>query len=492
MRVLFASSEVFPLIKTGGLADVSAALPVALAAAGMDMRILMPGYPDALAQAGELRELGNLGDPLGVGHESTLVEGRLPGSDVPVLMIACPALYDRPDGPYHDGAGQDYADNAVRFGLLSRVAAQCAMDGCPDGWRPDVLHANDWQTGLAPAYLHAWNAKDAAATLFTIHNIAYQGRFPKEAVPQLGFPWEMFVIDGFEYYGTLSFLKAGLFYSDTLSTVSRRYAKEIQTAPFGGGLEGVLANRAADLTGIVNGADYEVWNPANDGYLPHRYGPKTVETGKAANKAALQAEMGLTVDPDAPLVIIVSRLNDIKGMDLVLGVLPALLRLGGQLAVVGTGDKSLEAGFLAASRHNPGQVAVSIGYFESQAHRLLAAGDILLMPSRYEPCGLTQLYALRYGTVPVVHATGGLADTVVDTTYDTLVNRTATGFVFEHANVGALQWSIERAVSLYRNKRDWRRVQTNGLARDFGWGRSAEQYIALYRTLAPPVADQNA
>jgi starch synthase len=295
----------------------------------------------------------------------------------------------------------------------------------------------------------------------------------------------MFTIDGLEYYGQLSFLKAGLFYSDKLSTVSPRYAKEIQTAQFGGGFDGLLATRAADLTGILNGADYDVWTPAADPCLTKTYTAKGVAAGKAANKAALQADMALDADPDAPLVVIVSRLNDSKGMDMVLGVLPSLLRLGGQLAVVGTGDKVLETGFLAAARHNPGRVGVAIGYDETLAHRMMAAGDILLMPSRFEPCGLTQLYALRYGTIPVAHATGGLADTVVDTTYDSLLNRTATGFVFEHANAGALQWSIERAVALYRNKKDWRRVQANGLAANFSWGRSAERYMALYRDLAP-------
>lgn len=481
MRVLFASSEVFPLIKTGGLADVSGALPAALAAAGADVRILLPGYPEAMDKADGKRQVGPLGDPYGSG-EASLVSAKLPGSGVPVWLLDCPALFDRPGGPYQNPTGHDWPDNDLRFGLLSWATARLCTDASPVKWRPQVMHANDWQTGLAPAYLHDWNPVGRPGTVFTVHNIAYQGQFAAATVARLGFPPEMYAIDGFEYYNQLSFLKAGLFYSDKLTTVSPRYAKEVQTAAYGCGIEGLLAQRAADLTGILNGADYGVWNPATDALIPHRYSPTDLDA-KAKNKAALQAELGLAVDADVPLMVIVSRLNDHKGMDLVLAVLPAILKLGAQLAVVGSGDHSLEEAFTGAAAMLPRQVAVRLGYSEELAHKLMAGGDILLMPSRFEPCGLTQFYAFRYGTVPVAHATGGLADTVMDTTYDTLMTGTATGFAFEHLNAGAFQWAVERAVALFAQKPQWRKIQAACLRQDFGWEQAAGHYLDLYRKL---------
>ena len=335
---------------------------------------------------------------------------------------------------------------------------------------------------VSDGVVEAWDMPSRPGTVFTIHNIAYQGQFPPEMVERLGFPPEMFAVDGLEYYDTLSFLKGGLYYSDRLTTVSPRYAKEIQTPAFGCGIEGLLANRSADLTGILNGADYGVWNPATDPHLAYPYTPGDAE-GKARNKAALQAELGLASSAGTPLLVIVSRLNDHKGMDLVLAALPALLRLGTQVAVVGTGDPLLEEGFRAAAAAHPTQVAARIGYSEQLAHRLMAAGDMLLMPSRFEPCGLTQFYALRYGTVPVAHATGGLADTLVDTGYDTLMTGTANGFVFEHCNAGAFQWAIERAVALYARKDQWRKIVTTCVGQDFSWGRSAARYLDLYKSL---------
>jgi starch synthase len=482
MRVLFASSEVFPLVKTGGLADVSGALPAALAQSGEDVRILLPGYPDAIRGAGAKKSVASLGDPFGLGAEATLLSGKMPGSGVPVWLVDCPALFERAGGPYQDPQGRDWPDNALRFALLSWTAAHLCTESSPLKWRPQVLHANDWQAGLAAAYLHAWSPAQRPATVFTIHNIAYQGQFPAEMVARLGFPPEMYAVDGFEYYDTLSFLKAGLFYSDRITTVSPRYAKEIQTPAFGCGMQGLLAHRGAELTGILNGADYEVWNPAADTHLDHSFIPGDV-VGKGCNKAALQAELGLAQAPDAPLMVIVSRLNDHKGMDLVLAALPNILRLGAQVAVVGTGDRTLEDGFRAAAAAHPSQVAARIGYSEPLAHRMMAGGDMLLMPSRFEPCGLTQFYAFRYGTVPVAHATGGLADTLVDTGYDTLMTGKANGFVFEHCNVGAFQWAVERAVGLYAKKDQWAKIVKACIAQDFGWGRSAALYRDLYKAL---------
>ncbi|MGE5547545.1 MAG: glycogen synthase GlgA [Solirubrobacterales bacterium] len=482
MRVLFASSEVYPLVKTGGLADVSGALPAALIAAGIDVKVLMPAYPEALAKVENKRQVGVLGDPFGLG-EARLISGKIPGTGVPVWLVDCPPLYERDGGPYQDAAGHDWADNALRFGLLSWAAAHLCTDGSPVKWRPHVLHANDWQTGLAAAYLEAWGVTPRPATMFTIHNMAYQGLFPADALARLGLPAALFHMDGLEYWGTLSFMKGGLVYSDALTTVSPRYAKEIQSGPHGCGLEGLLVHRSAALSGILNGADYAVWTPAEDPHLSARYQPADFVDGKAANKAALQRELGLAEDPDAPLMVIVSRLNELKGMDMVLAVVPALLRHGAQLAVVGTGDRALEDGFRAAAAGNPQQIAVNIGYSEPLAHRLMAGGDMMLMPSRFEPCGLTQFYAFRYGTVPVVHTTGGLADTVSDTTFDSLMTGAATGFVFEHANVGAFQWCIERAVGLFRQKEQWRKIQSACVRQDFSWERSAAKYIEHYKAL---------
>jgi starch synthase len=484
MRVLFTASEVYPLVKTGGLADVAGALPEALARAGIDVRVLLPGYPEALDKAEDKQVIGSLGDPLAIGAEVRLIAARMPGSGLPLRLVDCPALYDRKGGPYQDADGSDYPDNALRFGVLSWVAAQLSL-GCESGgWTPEVLHANDWQTGLAAAYLDHWQVEARPGTAFTIHNIAYQGRFSSDTVTRVGLDWSMYHMGGLEFWGSMSFLKAGLQYSDRITTVSRRYASEIQTAPFGCGFEGLLKHRAADLVGILNGADYAVWNPADDAHLDVRFGPHDFEAGKAANKKALQERLGLEVKADKPLLVIVSRLTDQKSADVVLSALPSILRQGAQLAVLGTGDHGLEDAFRAAARSNPRQVAVEIGYSEGTAHRLMAAGDMLLLPSRFEPCGLTQFYAFRYGTVPVAHFVGGLADTIVDTTYDALLSGTATGFVFDHANAGALQWTLERAIALYRRRDDWRRVQVAGFAQDFGWHRSAERYIDLYRTLA--------
>mgnify|MGYP000934309393 CR=1 FL=1 len=483
MRVLFTASEAYPLIKTGGLADVSGALPAALNTAGAEVRLLLPGYPEAMDRAEAKRQVGSLGDPLGVGAEVRLVSAKMPGTGVPVWLLECPVLYDRPGGPYQDATGHDWTDNPLRFGLLSWAAAHLCTEGSPSKWRPQVLHANDWQAGLGAAYLQAWDVVDRPATVFTIHNIAYQGQYPADTVPRLGLPWEMYGIDGLEYYSQMSFLKAGLVYSDRLTTVSPRYAKEIQAAPHGCGMEGLLAQRAADLIGILNGADYGVWNPAADPHLPHPYEPRDFVAGKAANKAALQRELGLEENPDVPLMVIVSRLNDLKGMDMVLAVMPVILRLGAQLALVGTGDRGLEDGFRAVAANNPRQVAVTIGYSEPLAHKLMAAGDMLLMPSRFEPCGLTQYYAFRYGTVPVAHATGGLADTVVDTTYDSVITGTATGFSFEHANAGAFQWCIERALGMFGQRDQWRRIQASCVGQDFSWDRSAARYVELYKSL---------
>jgi starch synthase len=482
MRILLVSSEVFPLAKTGGLADVSGALPAALAGLGLDARVLMPGYPQAMEMALRKRKVAALGSPLGLG-ETTLVQGVIPGSEVPLWLIDCPALYARSGGPYQDEHGRDWPDNPLRFALLSWVAARLGQKATSINWQPAILHANDWQAGLAAAYLHAWGG-DRPGTVLTIHNIAYQGLFAPDILPRIDLPWSMYGIDGLEFYGHASYLKAGVFYSDKLTTVSPSYAREIQTADHGCGLEGLLAHRAADLVGILNGADYGVWDPATDPHIAKRHAPGDL-SAKAANKAALQRELGLPESPDAPLLVVVSRLNEHKGMDMVLATLPVLLHLGAQLAVLGTGDKPIEEAFQAAAAANPRQVAVRIGYSEPLAHRMQAGADMLLMPSRSEPCGLTQFYAFRYGTLPVVHRTGGLADSVLDASYDALMTGEATGFVFDQPTASALQWCLERAVALYRQPPQWKKLRKSAMAQDFGWAASAKRYRDLYRSLRP-------
>jgi starch synthase len=489
MKLLFASSEIFPLAKTGGLADVAGALPIALHRAKLDIRMLMPAYRGVAEQA-KARPIANLGDPFGLG-DTILLEGHLPKHNLPLWLIDNPSLFDREGGPYQDTDGIDWPDNDLRFGLLSWAAARLSQANSPVGWVPDILHTHDWQTGLASAYLKAWG-EPRPGLVFTIHNMAYQGLFPSALLPRLGLPWSFYTMEGLEYWSQLSYLKAALVYADKLTTVSPTYAREIQTSAYGFGMEGILAYRARDLRGILNGADVSIWDPSRDPHLQYPYGIDDVGPGKAANKAALQKELGLPQIPDAPLLVVISRLSDQKGMDLLLSVMPAVIAQGGQLALLGTGQSELEDAFLALAGARPNHVAMHIGYSEEMAHRLQAGGDILLMPSRFEPCGLTQIYAMRYGTLPVVNRTGGLADTVVDATYDAMLLGTATGFLFEQPTASAFQWGIERAIGLYRHPDQWSRLQLSAMQQDFGWDRSAAEYLALYRSLRPNASRRTA
>ena len=482
MRVLFVSPEIFPLVKTGGLGDVAGALPVALAAAGADLRLLMPAYA-GLRQAADAKPAASLGNPFGLG-ETTLLKGRLPGSRMPLWLVDNPALFDRPGGPYQDSDGLDWPDNDLRFALLGWAAARLSSAASPLAWRPDILHGHDWQCGLAGAYLEAWGGP-RPGIVFTIHNMAFQGNFPPSLMPRVALPWSLYTMAGCEFWGHFSYLKAGLVYADRLTTVSPSYAGEIQLPASGFGFEGLLAERAAVLSGILNGADYRIWDPSADGELPQPYGADDVAAGKAANKAALQAELGLTLDPGAPLLVVVSRLSDQKGMDLLLAALPAALAQGAQLALLGSGEKHYEQAFQSLAAARPAQVAVRIGYSEPLAHRLQGAGDVLVMPSRFEPCGLTQIYALRYGTVPLVRRTGGLADTVVDAAYDSMLQETATGFAFDLPTASALQWSLERAIGLYRRPTQWQKLQRQGMRQSFTWDQAAAAYLDLYQQVRP-------
>ncbi len=477
LRILFVASEAHPLIKTGGLGDVAGALPAALQTEGHDVRLLLPGYRGALERAGRLEEVTRLTLPPAA-TVARLMEGRLPGSQVPVWLADCPAAYDRDGGPYLDPLGHPWEDNAVRFALLARVAAAIALGQAGIAWRPDVVHANDWQTALTPVFM-----KDAAqrpASVFTVHNLAYQGLFDRTLLGRLGLPESLWSPESLEFHGQLSFIKGGLVYSDMLSTVSPTYAREIRTPDFGCGLDGLLRHRADRLAGILNGIDDSEWDPARDPRIAHHYDCGHIP-GKYANKRALQAENSLEENPRAPLLGMVSRLVRQKGIDLVLEAIPHLMQERAQLVFLGSGERSYEDALRSAQRRYPGRIAVRIGFDEGAAHRIESGADMFLMPSRFEPCGLNQLYSLRYGTVPIVRRIGGLADTVVDATAASLQAGTATGIAFDGDSVEALVAALTRALALYADAPAWHRLMVSGMQRDFSWRESARRYADLYR-----------
>ena len=475
MKVLFATSEVAPLVKTGGLGDVSGALPAALRAIGVDVRILVPGYRQVIAQLAQSQVVATF-DALPGFPPARLLCGTM-AHDVPLLVLDCPVLYDRDGGLYQDAGGRDWADNALRFGLLSRGAAVLGCNESPLAWRPDLVHCNDWQTGLTPAYLHF--AQGSAPSILAIHNLLFQGIFPPETVNELHLPPSCFSIDGVEYYGNLSFLKAGLFYADHITTVSPNYAQEIQQEPLGFGMQGLLASRRSKLTGILNGIDIEEWNPATDPHLTKKYSRARM-AGKAADKEALQSRMGLNLDPGVPLLGVVSRLTHQKGLDLLLEIAPRLTGLPAQLVMLGTGEAQMQAAARDLSRRYPGKIGAHIGFSEDISHQIEAGADLFVMPSRFEPCGLNQLYSQRYGTPPIVHATGGLADSVVDCTPETLKDGSASGFAFHGMTADNLYAAIQRAIGLYRDRAKWKTLRKNCMSKDFSWQRSAEAYRAVY------------
>ena len=473
--ILFVTSEMAPWVKTGGLGDVAAALPAALQRARHDVRVLIPAYPALLAafpQASLLAELPALAPAL---PPARLLAAEADG--LPLLLLDCPELFDRPGNPYLDAHGLDWADNGIRFGLLSRVAALLGQPASPLDWRPDVVHLNDWQSALAPAWLHY---EGGAASVVTVHNIAFQGNFAADLLPALGLPDQAWRFDGVEYHGPLSFLKAGLQLATLISTVSPTYAQEIQDEAFGYGLAPLLRHRAGALRGILNGVDSALWNPAADPALAVPYAANRL-AAKRENKRALQNEMDLTVAEDRPLFGIISRLTEQKGLDLLLTLGEGITRLPAQLAILGSGDKTMEAGFTDLATRFPGQIAVKLGFDETLAHRIEAGADCFLMPSRFEPCGLNQMYSLRYGTPPIVRATGGLADTVIDVSEATLADKTANGFVIAEATPHALWLALERATRCWHDRKLWQRIQQNGMRRDFSWEHAAHDYTTLYR-----------
>jgi starch synthase len=474
LDVLAVASEIFPLIKTGGLADVAGALPGALAAEGVAVRSLVPGYPrvlDALDGGVAVASLNDL-----FGGAAHIVAAHASGLDL--FVIDAPHLYARDGDPYRGPGGGDWADNAFRFAALSRVAVLLAQ-GLVDGYRPDVVHAHDWQAGLAPAYLHYAGAIEPA-TVMTIHNLAFQGQFPAYLLSSVGLPEEAFSIQGVEYYGAVGYLKAGLQFADRITTVSPTYAAEIRTPAGGMGMDGLLRARADVLSGILNGIDTTVWDPATDRHLVATFDADRLAL-RAANKAALQDRFGLRRDPGTLLFGVISRLSAQKGIDLLLAALPVLLDGGGQLVVLGSGDASLEAGLRAAAGPD---VNAHIGYDESLAHLIQGGCDALLMPSRFEPCGLTQLCALRYGALPVVAHVGGLCDTVIDANEMALAAGIGTGFHFVPVQAEMLAAAILRALAVWRQPDVWRRLQRNAMQTDVSWRRPAAQYAALYRELS--------
>ena len=482
MRVLHAGAEIFPLVKTGGLADVLGALPQALISAGADVRLVLPGLPAIVQGLQQQREPHELGAAFGAARV-TLRFGCLAHSGVPAYVVDAPFLYQRPGNPYLAADGAEWPDNAQRFALLGWVAAHLASAELDPDWKPDVLNLHDWHAAMACAYLAA-HPGNAAATVYTVHNLAYQGLFAADDYPLMGLPNRFMVPQGLEFHGQFSFMKAGLAYAQRVTTVSPTYAGEMATAEFGCGLDGLVRLRGKDVSGILNGVDPAVWSPDTDRYIAARYSSAAL-LGKQACKTALQRALGLDVAAQAPLFAVVSRLTSQKGLDLVLDKLPELVAQGAQLAVQGSGDAALEAAFTAAAAQYRGQVAVQLGYDEAFAHQMIAGADAMLVPSRFEPCGLTQLYALRYGTVPVVRRVGGLADTVVDAGQGAVVDERATGFMFGPATPDALGGALTRAVVRYRQNAQWRRLMLRGMAQDFSWGSAAEKYLALYRGMLP-------
>ena len=476
MRVLFATSEIAPWVKTGGLGDVAAALPPALRRAGMDVHVLVPWYPAIARAFPDAPVIAELPATTGIFPGAALRSAIAPDG-TPLLLLDCMACYAREGNPYLGSDGRDWHDNAVRFGLLSYVAALLASAASPLDWQPDILHCHDWQTALAPAYLR-YTLKPVAKSVLTIHNLAFQGLFGSHTLRELGLPPQAWTVDGVEYYGHLSFLKGGLQHADHITTVSPTYAQEIQTDTDGMGMAGLLRYRSTALTGILNGIDTQQWNPAIDPHLATHYASVTLGN-KTGNKRALQKKMGLVVTEDKPLFGVVSRLSGQKGLDLLLACADDMIKLPAQLIVLGSGDATLESAFRALAARHPGQVAVRIGFDEGLAHLIEAGIDAFLMPSRFEPCGLNQMYSLRYGTPPIVRATGGLADTVIDASDKEQGN----GFVFERAEPAALLATIRRAAELWTRPRLWRQLQKNGMAADHSWDQPAQEYITLYRSL---------
>ncbi|MEI7455284.1 MAG: glycogen synthase GlgA [Nitrosomonadales bacterium] len=477
IKVLFVTSEMAPLIKTGGLADVSGALPAALRELKVDVRVLLPGYTQVMANMGPSEVIATFEDLPGFPTSRLLF--TVMNNGVPLLVLDCPALYRRDGGPYMDPVtGHDWVDNPIRFGLLSKIAAILGSADNPLSWHPDLVHGNDWQTGLTGVYLS--ESLGAVPNIITIHNLAFQGNFRPKKVELLRLPPACFNVNGVELYGNMSFLKGGLYYAYHITTVSPNYAQEIQGDELGFGLQGLLRSRRNDVTGILNGIDTDEWNPETDRHLPNHFSV-TRMAGKGQNKEALQRRMGLEVNSDVPLLGVVSRLTHQKGLDLLLEIAPRLLELPVQLVILGSGEASMQKIASDLAHSYPGKVAVMIGFDEALSHQIEAGIDMFVMPSRFEPCGLNQFYSQRYGTPPIVHRTGGLADSVIDCNAETLKEGTASGFVFSGMTTENLFSTIQRAIEVYRDERKWKALRKNCMSKDFTWHTSAKSYRDVYR-----------
>jgi len=475
MQVLAVTPEIFPLIKTGGLADVTGALPIAFAEQGVRVRTVVPGYPVVTGKFRKKKAV--LQYPALQGGKASVFAVETAGLDLFVLYA--PHLFDRQGGPYGNAAGMDWPDNWRRFAALSQVGADIAS-GAVAGYQPDIVHAHDWQAAMTLAYMRYGRAAGVPSVM-TVHNLAFQGQFGAAIFGELDLPGQAMALDGVEYYGGVGYLKAGLQAAWEITTVSPTYAQEIRTPEFGMGLDGLLNTRAADLVGIVNGIDTDIWNPETDKLLAAKYSGRTIK-GRATNRRVVEERFGLDRD-DSPLLCVVSRLTWQKGMDILASVGEAIVGTGAKLAVLGSGDHALEGALLAGAARHRGRVGVVIGYDEALSHLMQGGCDAILIPSRFEPCGLTQLYGLRYGCVPVVARTGGLADTVIDANEAAVSAGVATGFQFMASDAGAFMHAIRRTVAAHAVKPVWTSLQKQGMKADVSWARSAARYAELYKSL---------
>ena len=483
MNILYVTSEAAPLVKTGGLGDVSGSLPRALQRRGFDVRLILPGYRRVLDRLEDLERVGIAQLPHAV-EPVEILRSTLPGSQVPIYVVHSPRHFDRVGDLYLGSDQRDWRDNPDRFAIFDRVAAAVALDQVGLGWRSDIVHANDWQTGLVPGFLKQATVVPPV-TLFTIHNLAYQGLFSAADFERLALPSAWWSMEGAEFYGQLSFLKAGLVHSDWLTTVSPNYAREIQTAIFGAGFDGLLRSRADRLIGILNGIDTQIWDPAHDPWLPVPY-HRDDRTGKAENKRALQQRFELDEEPQRPLLGFIGRLVDQKGIDILIDALDPLLARGLAVVIIGSGQRTYERQLRTIAERRPGRLGLLLGFDDEAAHLVEGGADLFAMPSRFEPCGLNQLYSLRYGTVPVVRRTGGLADTVIEATDEKITAGTGTGFLFDAASAEGLLQAVDRALRCYHQSERWSTLMLNGMHKDFSWDRASSEYQVLYQRLVGP------
>jgi starch synthase len=479
VKILFVTAEAHPLVKTGGLADVCGSLPLELQRIGHDVRLVLPAYPAALERARDLQEVATVDVPCAPSPVRILL-GTMPDGQVPLYLVDSPAHFAREGTPYGDASGNDWSDNAERFALFCRTVTAMALSAEEMGWRPDVVHCHDWHTGLIPALLQT--APVRPATIFTIHNLAYQGLFSYSKFQDLALPSGLWRPDALEFHGKLSFIKGGLVFADWLTTVSPTYAEEICTPRFGCGFDELLRQRRDRTCGILNGANYEEWNPATDPFIARPYTSADIVESKALNKRHLQESLGLERDDATPVIASVGRLVEQKGVDLMVDAIGELMERPVQMVFMGNGERRFGGALQEAALRHPGRVAVHVGYTEELAHRVEAGADMFLMPSRFEPCGLTQLYSMRYGTIPIVRRTGGLADTVVDADETSVATGRANGFVFDDPTRPALLGAVDRAIECFAERpQTWRQLATTGMAQEYSWTRSAGRYRELYR-----------